>query len=318
MFENVDLNDLWSDEAWGSEYHATEPVSDEMVRELEEQLGYKYPASYVYLMKRHNGGGLKRGCVKGTWSVIDGLWGITGNDAQARRWVFDDWGYPEIGIPIAEGPSGHTMFFLDYRACGRDGEPAVAEVAQEDDYAVDVLADSFEEFIGKLVSEEENDSDEVIAENYRRLRDPYRNVELLEPDEALRGELKRAVWGAWSWGVIAVGAALCALPFLIVMATGMRGVLLVRFSRLLLLPAAFFLLGLPVAILSCLSDTKKQYRYYVDRVERAWEEKGKKYCSLEKSLREKYDNPAGSLSPGDEVTVFIPEKGDTYLVKRKR
>ncbi|MBQ7492262.1 MAG: SMI1/KNR4 family protein [Clostridia bacterium] len=318
MFENIDLNDFWSAEAWGDRYHTLEPVTDELVKELEEKWGYKYPASYVCLMKQHNGGGLKRSCVKGTYSVIDGLWGIKGDDAEKRRWVFDDWGYPEIGIPISEGPSGHTMFFLDYRACGRDGEPAVAEIDQEADYAIDLLADSFEEFIGKLVTEDENDSEEVIQENYRRLRDPYRNVTLLEMDEKQRRELNRAIWGGISWGCVGVCAGILALPWFITAITGTQNAILLRVSTWALRLLGLFLLW--VFLGGCLSaffDMRKTYRCYPDRVNKAWEENGKKYCSLERSLKEKYENPGSLLAPGDEVTVFVPEKGTAYLVKNK-
>ena len=38
------------------------------------------------------------------------------------------------------------MIFLDYRACGPQGEPAVVHVDQENDYKITHLADSFEEF----------------------------------------------------------------------------------------------------------------------------------------------------------------------------
>ena len=46
------------------------------------------------------------------------------------------------------------MIFLDYRECGRNGEPKVVHIDQEWDYRITVLADNFEEFIRKLTTEE--------------------------------------------------------------------------------------------------------------------------------------------------------------------
>jgi len=67
----------------------------------------------------------------------------------------DEWGYPDIGVYFADTPSaGHDMIALDYRACGRDGEPAVVHVDQEVGYVVTPLAPTFEDFIAGLVGEE--------------------------------------------------------------------------------------------------------------------------------------------------------------------
>ena len=68
----------------------------------------------------------------------------------------DDWGYPDIGVAICDTPSaGHEMIFLDYRECGRQGEPKVVHIDQELDYEITLLADNFEDFIRGLVNSEE-------------------------------------------------------------------------------------------------------------------------------------------------------------------
>ncbi len=68
----------------------------------------------------------------------------------------DDWGYPDIGVAICDTPSaGHEMIFLDYRECGRQGEPKVVHIDQELDYEITLLADNFENFIRGLVNSEE-------------------------------------------------------------------------------------------------------------------------------------------------------------------
>jgi hypothetical protein len=65
-------------------------------------------------------------------------------------WVAE-WGYPDIGIYIADCPSaGHDMIALDYRS---PGEPAVVHVDQEWDYQITVLAPDFETFVMGLTDE---------------------------------------------------------------------------------------------------------------------------------------------------------------------
>ena len=36
--------------------YTEEAPSDELIASVEQELGYKLPASYIWLMKRHNGG----------------------------------------------------------------------------------------------------------------------------------------------------------------------------------------------------------------------------------------------------------------------
>ena len=36
--------------------YTSDPPSDELIASVEEELGYKLPASYIWLMKQHNGG----------------------------------------------------------------------------------------------------------------------------------------------------------------------------------------------------------------------------------------------------------------------
>ena len=161
--------DLWvSSEAGASEYGEV-PVSEETLRSVEAELGCRLPAAYVSQARTHNGGLLKRNAhaspTPTTWAAdhvaLTGIFAI-GRTARSslcgsfgqRLWL-NQWGYPDIGVYFADTPSaGHDMIALDYRTCGRDGEPSVVHVDQEVGYVVTRLAPTFEDFIAGLVGEE--------------------------------------------------------------------------------------------------------------------------------------------------------------------
>ncbi len=160
MFENFDFADFWNDDVENMDLIGESP-SDELIAEIEKELDYKLPASYIWLMKQHNGGLLKKTdflvTVSNSWKLI----GITSfikinSICDENQFMKDDWGYPDIGVAICDTPSaGHEMIFLDYRECGRQGEPKVVHIDQELDYEITLLADNFENFIRGLVNSEE-------------------------------------------------------------------------------------------------------------------------------------------------------------------
>ena len=174
-FEGFDLTNFWDDSMFALKEYVSEPPSDELIASVEEELGYKLPASYVWLMKRHNGGIPVNNCyptdTPTTWAedhvAIAGIFGIGREKSYSlcgelgSRFMIDEWEYPAIGVAICDCPSaGHDMIFLDYRACGPQGEPAVVHVDQENDYKITHLADSFEEFIRGLEHESVYDPEE--------------------------------------------------------------------------------------------------------------------------------------------------------------
>ena len=174
-FEGFDLTNFWDDNWYALKEYVSEPPSDELIASVEEELGYKLPAAYIWLMKQHNGGIPVNTCYPcdepTCWSddhvAITGIFGI-GREKSCSlcgelgsQFMIDEWEYPAIGVAICDCPSaGHDMIFLDYRACGPQGEPAVVHVDQENDYKITHLADSFEEFIRGLEHESLYDPDE--------------------------------------------------------------------------------------------------------------------------------------------------------------
>ena len=165
MFEDFDFDGLFDDDE-----APHPPPSDDVVAAVEQELGYKLPAAYVELARRHNGGDLRRNAHKTkeqtSWSedriavvtlfsiVLDGDDALCG-DLGSKFWM-EEWGYPDIGVYFADCPSaGHDMVCLDYRACGPDGEPQVVHVDQGDDYRTVVVAPTFEDFIRGLYEEDD-------------------------------------------------------------------------------------------------------------------------------------------------------------------
>ena len=173
-FEGFDFTNFWDDNEYALKEYVSGPLSDELIASVEDELGYKLPASYIWLMKRHNGGMPVNTCYPTdeptSWAedhvAITGIFGI-GREKDCSlcgslgsQFMIDEWEYPAIGVAICDCPSaGHDMIFLDYRTCGPHGEPAVVHVDQENDYKITHLADSFEEFIRGLEPESSFDED---------------------------------------------------------------------------------------------------------------------------------------------------------------
>lgn len=179
-FSDMSLLDFWEDSEYARTSYQCEPPTDELIDSIEKELGYKLPASYIYLMKQQNGGVPRNTCFPTeeptSWAedhiAITGIMGIGREKSYAlcgdlgSPFMIEEWGYPDIGVVICDCPSaGHDVVMLDYRACGRDGEPEVIHVDQEDDYEITFLADNFEAFIRGLVNEENYDTSEQDKED---------------------------------------------------------------------------------------------------------------------------------------------------------
>ena len=84
MFEGFDFTNFWEDSAYALEEYVSKPPSDELIASVEQELGYKLPISYIWLMKQHNGGIPVNTCfptdVPTSWAkdhvAITGIFGI--------------------------------------------------------------------------------------------------------------------------------------------------------------------------------------------------------------------------------------------------
>lgn len=129
-FDGFDFDGFWDDDEYALKEYVCDPPSDQMIADIEEELGYKLPASYIWLMKQHNGGIPVNNCCPTDeptiWAddhvAITGIFGI-GRDKPyslcgtlGSQFMIDEWEYPAIGVAICDCPSaGHDMIFLDYR-----------------------------------------------------------------------------------------------------------------------------------------------------------------------------------------------------------
>ena len=179
-FEGFDLTGFWKEpNGYARKNYIEPPPTAEVIRQVEKELGYKLPESYIALMQVQNGGFSKKSAfptsTPTSWAddhiAIEGFLSIGWDKTYSlcgrmgSRFMIEEWGYPDIGIAICDCPSaGHDMVFLDYRECGPQGEPKVVHIDQEDDYYITHLADSFEAFIRGLVDEEDYWDDEDYEE----------------------------------------------------------------------------------------------------------------------------------------------------------
>lgn len=163
---DLNISEFWEDSEYAKEEYVEDYPSNELIKSIEEELGYKLPFSYINLMRLQNGGIPNNTCFPTTsltsWAedhiAITGIMGIGRNKPYSlcgetgSQFMIDEWGYPQIGVVICDCPSGgHDLIMLDYRNCGKDGEPEVVHIDQEAEYEITFLAKDFETFITGLV-----------------------------------------------------------------------------------------------------------------------------------------------------------------------
>lgn len=173
FFKDFDFTGFWDQSTYSQRDYIEDFPKDEIIASVEEELGYKLPASYIELMKIQNGGMVDRYCFPTTepnsWAddhiALTGIMGIGREKTYSvcgelgSRFMMEEWGYPNDGVYIGDCPSaGHDMILLDYTKCGKTGEPEVVHVDQEDDYRKTFLAKDFETFIKGLKDEDDFDN----------------------------------------------------------------------------------------------------------------------------------------------------------------
>jgi hypothetical protein len=159
-FDDFDFTNFWDDDEYAFENYIEEFPSDELIASIEQELSYKLPASYIELMRLHNGGMPINNCfpIEDDYVQICGISGIGLSKIYSlcgelgSTFFTGEGQYPNIGCCICDTPSaGHDMIMLAYTKCGKQGEPEVVHVDDSD--RIIFLAKDFETFIRGLVNE---------------------------------------------------------------------------------------------------------------------------------------------------------------------
>lgn len=139
------------------EAHTFPPFTEEELKQTEQSIGWKFPRSYLELLKIQNGGMINFDEFDESWlSAIYGISSKKGSIADMYDNWISEWEYPNIGIPFGETQSaGHDMYFMDFRMVDENGEPRIVLVDNEMGNSVTVVANNLEEFLAKVYHHEE-------------------------------------------------------------------------------------------------------------------------------------------------------------------
>jgi hypothetical protein len=131
-FDGFNFEEFWDDHPYSLENYVEAAPSDELIASIEEELGgFRLPAAYVELVRKHNGGQIKRNCypmdeptgwaeghieISGLYAIgRTSLWSLCG--PLGSKFHEREWGYPAIGV-ASTPTAGHQQIMLDYRTCG--------------------------------------------------------------------------------------------------------------------------------------------------------------------------------------------------------
>jgi SMI1 / KNR4 family (SUKH-1) len=159
--KDLDLRGIWSDRDPGG--RTNEPLTDDMVSEVEARLPGKLPQSYLTLLRTRNGGYLEKKGHPGVNGEVDAIWGI-GRSKAVSSIATHDWRellnyMSEEGISEPQGLArmvafsgdGHYFVCFDYNRMN-SGEPTIAFVDVELFEPATTIAASFEEFLRGLTA----------------------------------------------------------------------------------------------------------------------------------------------------------------------
>lgn len=325
MFDNINLNDFW-DSSSEHDNLKLEPFSEESLRDIEKEIGYKLPESYIALLRIQNGGCPKNKRVGNTSWVIEGIYGIGKGDSEF--WENEGLGYPKIGVPICTtDPDECSTIFLDYRKCGNDGEPRVVGVDPELNL-IDFIAKDFESFINMLVPARYDENNDFIDEDIENI-DPYEGVQFTPVEGKQKKELNRVIWENLPW---AIGFAAFWLLVIFVLHFFKDNGIVALIRILAFFPAGYGILGTIGGLADCISKSKQTYESYVDTVDVIWEanepihrekhDDGKKklFLRLKNSKVDRYPNKypiTDGFKEGDRVRVCRAKNGEVILVKEQ-
>ncbi|MGX1505389.1 UNVERIFIED_CONTAM: hypothetical protein RKD43_004014 [Streptomyces graminofaciens] len=139
------------------------PLTDQAIVDAERLLDVTLPASLLDLLRERNGGLVASGrdafptSRPTSWAPdhvpFDAVMGIGHREDTLSMldgpYLVEEWGLP-AGVVLISG-DGHYWIGLDYRACGRHGEPSVVWFDADDSSEL-TLAPDFRSFVAGLTS----------------------------------------------------------------------------------------------------------------------------------------------------------------------
>ncbi|MGX1541448.1 SMI1/KNR4 family protein [Streptomyces adustus] len=149
---------------WGEGLYGVQPpLTDAVVEDAERQLGVRLPAALLEILWVQNGGVVADAWnafptdVPTSWSEnhvpLDEMMGIGRHDGQVSlldtAYLVEEWGLPSPLVLLSG--DGHCWIALDYRVCGKDGEPSVTWFDVDDSTELPLAAD-FQAFVERLTA----------------------------------------------------------------------------------------------------------------------------------------------------------------------
>ena len=159
-FEQIKAT-FWS----GGLYSVLPALTEEMVRVAEQELDMTLPSELLELLRVQNGGGVAAAwdafptAEATSWSEthvpFDTLMGIGPHESILDTpYLVGEWGLPSPLVLLSG--DGHCWIALDYRTCGRHGEPSVTWFDTEFETEVPLAAD-FRSFVEALVPADDSE-----------------------------------------------------------------------------------------------------------------------------------------------------------------
>lgn len=147
---------------WGEGRYGVQPsLTDAVVEDAEFRLGVRLPAALLEILRVQNGGAVAEMWnafptdVPTSWSEnhvpLDDMMGIGRHDGQMSlldtAYLVEEWGLPSPLVLLSG--DGHCWIALDYRVCGKRGEPSVTWFDADDGAELPLAAD-FRSFVERL------------------------------------------------------------------------------------------------------------------------------------------------------------------------
>ncbi|MFF0052264.1 SMI1/KNR4 family protein [Streptomyces sp. NPDC005498] len=151
---------------WGRGLYGVQPpLTDAAVQEAEAQLGVRLPFSLLEILRVQNGGQVASQWnafptkAPTSWSEdhvpLEEMMGIGRRESQSSLldtpYLIEEWELPSPLVLLSG--DGHCWIALDYRGCGRQGEPSVTWFDTDENTELTLAAD-FKAFVERLTCAE--------------------------------------------------------------------------------------------------------------------------------------------------------------------